>query len=298
MRASRASWRRVRHSATCTRRSTPSESVRRRAASWRGNAPGRGDNALAAGITRHRARLVNAKPSKSLADLSKTRDADCLSIRQQNNAIGRRRRDRCAPAALRAPVLDTIRRTMLRHGATLVALLTFAVLGLASAEPIDPGGFRVLDGDTVAVAGVTYRLIGFDTPEQGSRAKCAGEAALAERATSRLRAIVAAGGLDLARVACACRAATEGTPSCNYGRLCAVLRSSGQDVAEIISARAWRIRSSAARHVARVVSHGASVPRSEFGSRLPCCAEARGRSAWRLSQFRVTSTNRMSCRLA
>ena len=125
---------------------------------------------------------------------------------------------------------------MHRRGASILALLAFVVLGLglATAEPIDPGGFRVLDGDTVAVAGVTYRLIGFDAPEQGSRAKCAGEAALAERATSRLRAIVAAGGLDLARVACACRAATEGTPSCNYGRLCAVLRSSGQDVAEIM----------------------------------------------------------------
>ena len=83
-------------------------------------------------------------------------------------------------------------------------------------------------------AGVTYRLVGFDAPEQGSRAKCSGEAALAERATSRLRSIVAAGGLDLARVACACRATTEGTPSCNYGRLCATLRTSGQDVADIM----------------------------------------------------------------
>jgi endonuclease YncB( thermonuclease family) len=125
---------------------------------------------------------------------------------------------------------------MLRHGATIVALLAFAVLGprLASAEPVDAVSLRVIDGDTVTVAGVTYRLVGFDAPEEGSRARCVAEAALAERATSRLRAIVAAGGLDLARVACACRPATEGTPFCNFGRLCAVLRSDGQDVADIM----------------------------------------------------------------
>jgi endonuclease YncB( thermonuclease family) len=118
----------------------------------------------------------------------------------------------------------------------MVALLAFAVLGLrlALAEPIDAGSIRVLDGDTVAVAAATYRLVGFDAPEEGTRAKCAGEAVLAVRATSRLRAIVAAGGLDLARIACACRPATEGTPFCNFGRLCAVLRSDGQDVAEIM----------------------------------------------------------------
>ena len=88
----------------------------------------------------------------------------------------------------------------------MVALLVSAALGLrlASAEPIDPGSLRVLDGDTVVAAGITYRLVGFDAPEEGTRAKCAGEAVLAARATSRLRAIVAAGGLDLARIACAC----------------------------------------------------------------------------------------------
>lgn len=125
---------------------------------------------------------------------------------------------------------------MYRRKTSIFALLAFVVfgLGLATAEPVDPGSLRVVDGDTVAAAGVTYRLVGFDAPEQGSRAKCSGEAALAERATSRLRSIVAAGGLDLARVACACRATTEGTPSCNYGRLCATLRTSGQDVADIM----------------------------------------------------------------
>jgi endonuclease YncB( thermonuclease family) len=118
----------------------------------------------------------------------------------------------------------------------MVAVLALAALALrlAHAVPVDPGHIRVLDGDTVAVAGITYRLVGFGAPEEGTRAKCAGEAALAERATSRLRALVNAGGLDLARVACACRAYTEGTPSCNFGRLCAVLRSEGQDVADIM----------------------------------------------------------------
>ena len=118
----------------------------------------------------------------------------------------------------------------------MVAVLALAALALrlAHAEPVDSGSLRVLDGDTVVAAGITYRLVGFDAPEEGRRAKCAGEAALAVRATSRLRAIVAAGGLDLARIACACRPASEGTPFCNFGRLCAVLRSDGQDVAGIM----------------------------------------------------------------
>jgi hypothetical protein len=56
----------------------------------------------------------------------------------------------------------------------------------------------------------------------------------AYRLPSRLRSIVAAGRLSLDRVTCSCRPGTEGTPFCNYGRLCAVLKSAGQDVGAIL----------------------------------------------------------------
>jgi hypothetical protein len=62
------------------------------------------------------------------------------------------------------------------------------------------------------------------------QARCRCESELGNRATFRLRQLVAGGGLDLERAACACRTGTEGTMGCNYGRSCAVLRARGQDV--------------------------------------------------------------------
>jgi len=35
----------------------------------------------------------------------------------------------------------------------------------ANAAPIEPGPVEVLDGDTICVAGETFRLVGFDAPE-------------------------------------------------------------------------------------------------------------------------------------
>lgn len=43
---------------------------------------------------------------------------------------------------------------------------------LAVAQQLSPHDVRVLDGDTIAVRGVTYRLVGFDAPETGDRARC------------------------------------------------------------------------------------------------------------------------------
>jgi endonuclease YncB( thermonuclease family) len=96
---------------------------------------------------------------------------------------------------------------------------------------IEPKQIRVVDGDTIRANGQVYRLVGFDTPESGIRAQCESERALAARATSRLRQLVAAGGLRLERVPCACTSGTEGTPRCNYGRLCGVLTAASRDVA-------------------------------------------------------------------
>lgn len=92
----------------------------------------------------------------------------------------------------------------------------------------------IVDGDTVRSGGAVYRLVGFDTPERGDRASCERERNLAERAKARLHGLVTSGNPTLERADCACRAGAEGTPSCNYGRLCAHLRVSGRDVGEVL----------------------------------------------------------------
>jgi endonuclease YncB( thermonuclease family) len=115
------------------------------------------------------------------------------------------------------------------------AFILIVVAGVANAAPIESGQIEVLDGDTIRVAGETFRLVGFDAPET-YRAQCPSERELGNKATFRLRQLVAGGGLDLERVACACRVGTEGTPRCNYGRSCGILRAGGRDVAGVLIA--------------------------------------------------------------
>ena len=106
---------------------------------------------------------------------------------------------------------------------------------IANASPVDRNHVEVLDGDTVRIAGETFRLVGFDAPET-YRAQCPIEREIGNRATFRLRQLVANGGLDLEPVACSCRAGTEGTMRCNYGRSCGVLTVRGQDVGAMLIA--------------------------------------------------------------
>jgi endonuclease YncB( thermonuclease family) len=97
-----------------------------------------------------------------------------------------------------------------------------------------PRSIQVIDGDTISSEGKIVRLVGFDTPEAGMNAKCEAERALATRATFRLRQLVAGGGLSLTLVPCACRAGTEGTQACNYGRACGTLSAAGRDVGAVL----------------------------------------------------------------
>ena len=86
----------------------------------------------------------------------------------------------------------------------------------------------------IAIAIVLATAAGAAPIETGPRAQCPAERALGAEATQRLRIIVAAGGLDLRRVSCACRPGTEGTRACNYGRLCGTLTAGGKNVGDML----------------------------------------------------------------
>ena len=107
----------------------------------------------------------------------------------------------------------------------------------ANAEPIAPAEITVIDGDTLRAYGhpPNIRLVGFNAPETW-RAACPTEQQLGARATQRLRELVRGGELDFQYVACSCPTGTQGTPACNYGRACGILKSAGHDVGAILIA--------------------------------------------------------------
>lgn len=113
--------------------------------------------------------------------------------------------------------------------------------GAAQPSPIASArsnqGFTITDGDTVQVSGerAGTRLVGFNTPETFSP-QCEHERQLGERASARLRELVAHGSARLTKVACACAPGTEGTSRCNHGRGCGVLKVDGRDVGQILIA--------------------------------------------------------------
>ena len=109
----------------------------------------------------------------------------------------------------------------------LFACVLLLIASSATAKPIPSDAIQVIDGDTISARGRTVRLVGFDTPEAGMNAVCEAERTLAVQATSKLRQLVAGGGLQLSLVPCACPPGTDGTQACNYGRSCGVLKAAG-----------------------------------------------------------------------
>lgn len=98
--------------------------------------------------------------------------------------------------------------------------------------------FTITDGDTIHLNGEQRgtRLVGFNTPET-IRPQCSEERALGRRAKARLQQLVSGGAaLELQRVPCSCAPGTEGTKACNHGRACAILRTNGRDVGQVLIA--------------------------------------------------------------
>ncbi|WP_156795485.1 thermonuclease family protein [Bradyrhizobium icense] len=116
-----------------------------------------------------------------------------------------------------------------------VAVQAWPKLKPKTARPADVPttlSVRVIDGDTISLEDgkPNVRLVGFNAPEMGSRARCEVERQKGEAATRRLRELVSNGRSDLQQVACSCAPGTEGTDACNFGRRCGTLRINGVDV--------------------------------------------------------------------
>jgi endonuclease YncB( thermonuclease family) len=91
---------------------------------------------------------------------------------------------------------------------------------------------RVIDGDTISLddGRPNVRLLGFNAPETGNRARCVAERQKGEAAKRRLRELVSGGRPDFQQIACSCAPEAEGTDACNFGRRCGTLRINGVDV--------------------------------------------------------------------
>jgi len=102
-----------------------------------------------------------------------------------------------------------------------------AALGYRASSPTQPAAalaIVVIDGDTIDVGGVRWRLTGFDTPET-RRAKCADERALGLHAKARLEELLAGGAVALT---------PKGVASDRYGRRLGTLSAGGRDVGEVL----------------------------------------------------------------
>ena len=164
-----------------------------------------------------------------------------------------------------SPVIPFRRRSRYPRVPFALGVLAAIALGAAAIaawmiwqrSSVSPSGqiIEVIDGDTVRLNGAVYRLVGFDTPERGDKARCDDERRRAEAATTRLRGLIAGGDARLIRVSCSCRHGQEGTKNCNYGRLCGSLLIGGMDVGGILISEG--LAHPVARRAARSGARGA-----------------------------------------
>ena len=103
---------------------------------------------------------------------------------------------------------------------------------------------NVIDGDTISLndGRPNVRLVGFNAPETGNRARCQTERKKGEAAQRRLRELVSNGRLDFQQVACSCPPGTEGTTACNFGRRCGTLRVNSVDVGSTLIGEGLAVR--------------------------------------------------------
>jgi endonuclease YncB( thermonuclease family) len=120
----------------------------------------------------------------------------------------------------------------------LVLAFLISMMCGAKGEPITSGQIVVIDGDTIDLEGVRYRMVGYDTPEIKTERRAVGpkERALANKATARFTELLDAGRLELNEVRCSCTEKQIEEKRCNYNRLCAVLHLNGDNIGKTLIA--------------------------------------------------------------
>lgn len=134
-----------------------------------------------------------------------------------------------------------IARNIIIFALILVGFSVYAVVQQSTSfnsltsKNITGNRFTVTDGDTIRFIGSAKgtRLVGFNTPETFN-AKCDQELTLGNRATERLRELVATTSITFKETPCACAPGTEGSDACNFGRNCGILSSDGRNVGQIL----------------------------------------------------------------
>jgi endonuclease YncB( thermonuclease family) len=92
---------------------------------------------------------------------------------------------------------------------------------------VSAGAIRVVDGDTFHMGGEKIRILDIDTPETHP-ARCAAEQALGDRATVRLRQLLAAGPFELV--------ALGDRDEDRYGRKLRLVMRGGQSLGDVLVA--------------------------------------------------------------
>jgi len=104
-----------------------------------------------------------------------------------------------------------------------------------AAVTISPGAVRVIDGDTFVTGGMRVRIADIDAPETHPP-RCAHEADLGNRATARMRALLAAGPFELHPIA-------DGRDTDRYGRKLRIVTRAGRSLGDQLVgeglARTW-----------------------------------------------------------
>lgn len=142
-----------------------------------------------------------------------------------------------APAA--DPYAESARsRALLEAQEGAPAPLGFAQAGRhggGDVATVSPGAVRVIDGDTFETGGIRVRIADIDAPETHPP-RCAYEADLGNRATARMRALLAAGPFELHPI-------PDGRDTDRYGRKLRIVTRGGRSLGDQLVAeglaRTW-----------------------------------------------------------